>query len=285
MQFLSLKYVVATAALLTGFTAMAQKQTSIRLNKGDNISVTTTTKISSSISMMGQEMEIMGDMVSGNQIKVEATKDNAYDLTSTLTKIKMSMDMMGQNMTYDSDNPDASSDERMAGSFKGKLNKPVPVTIGNDGKIISAPAPDAEEANMISSMMGGAMNISEGDIVASCFMLIPAGNNTAGATWTEDVSKGEDVKIVYTYVIKEIKDGHALLAVKSENNIKMKAQQMGMEVVSTMKGGSEGEVLVELSNGLIKKRTMVLNMTGTADMQGMSIPVKMTSTTTTDITK
>jgi Family of unknown function (DUF6263) len=284
MKIFSIKYIVAGAVVFTGFTAMAQKASSIRLQKGDNITITNTAKVTSTVNYMGQDMEMGGDIVSANTIKVDAAKGNAYDMTTTLSKVKLNMSALGQELAYDSENPGA-GDERLAGAFKDKLNKPAAVTIGGDGVVLASPADESAEASPMLAMLGDAGRMSEGDIVASAFFLIPEASKMAGASWSSDASKGEDVKIVYNYTLKEIKDGHALVIVKSENALKMKAMQMGMETTTSVKGGGEGEILVELSSGLVKKRTMLITMTGNVDAAGMQIPIKMVTSNITDISK
>lgn len=270
------KYLLFTLVLFS-LTTSAQK---INLAKGKQITITSTANQEMKMASMGMEMK--NNNSSTVVLEVKDSDNEHYNTTYKVTKISMSMDAMGQQSSYDSEKP-ADKDSEIGKSVSGKIGKEFKVTINkNTGKSqvhkdkdeIASP----EEAdNPLKGLMEGFGASDEGAAVETAFFILPAGKKV-GDAWTDSVIN-KQMKEVKTYTLKSLKGNEAIIALFSnmEGTNSVEAQGMQMDVNITVK--TEGEMIVDVKNALVKKRTSVSDITGNVDMMGQSMPIisKVTS--------
>ena len=88
------------------------------------------------------------------------------------------------------------------------------------------------------------------------------------------------MKTIRTYTLKSISGNEAVIQsnVISTAVNKLNFQEMEFEVKSETK--TNGEILTDISTGLVKKRTSVADITGSIQMMGQDMPISAKATST-----
>lgn len=271
---------VSLICLTTSAVAFAQPTGKINLTNGQKIVVESTTDIQASLTM---GMELTSTSTSVNALEVKNSAPNNYIISNTLTKLKMNTSMMGQANNYDSENK-AGNNEDMSKIFDDKLNKPADVTIDNTtGMAVTEKKKekkaDADETNAATDLMKiFSDNTSDDAIVSGAFEMVPKGKAT-GESWT-DTTTGKDMKTIRTYTLTAISGNEATIQsnVISTAVNKLNFQEMEFDIKSETK--TTGEIITDISTGLVKKRTSVADITGSIQMMGQDMPISAKATTT-----
>jgi hypothetical protein len=262
--------------------AFAQTSVKIKLAKGQKIVVESTADIAASLTM---GMEMNSNSVTVNALEVKNSNTSNYIISNTLTKLKMTSNMMGQANNYDSENK-AGNDEQMAKIFDDKLNKPVDVTVDNTTGLAVAEkkkekkADDADDTNPMADMMKiFSDNASDDAIVSGAFEIIPKGKSI-GDSWA-DSATAKDMKTIRTFTLKSISENEAIIQSNIVLTAVNKLDFQGMEFNIKSETKTNGEIVTDISTGLVKKRTSVADITGSIPMMGQDMPIsaKVTSTT------
>jgi hypothetical protein len=268
-------YISLSCLLISGFTF---SQASIKLTNGQKIVIESNMDIQASL-IMG--MELTSKSVSVNSLEVKNSKSNSYTIGNTLTKMKVSMNVMGQANNYDSDNK-ATNNEEMAKLFDEKMNKQVDVII--DSKTGATLNENKKKSNATEDTdpTGGLMKLfadnSDEAIVDGAFEIVPNGK-LVGDSWA-DTTTANDSKIIRTYTLKSVSGNEAVIqsGVLSKGTNKLNFQEMEFEVKNEMK--STGEIITDISTGLVKKRTVVSDITANMQMMGQDMPISAKATST-----
>jgi len=133
--------------------------------------------------------------------------------------------------------------------------------------------------DMMNNVIGGGSDESNGAVMA--FDVIPKGKKV-GDSWS-DSSVTDDMKIYRSYTIKEMNGNEATVTLTGKQVTKKKVEQQGMEINVNMEGKLSGEGIVDMSTGLVKQRTTVMDGVGTAEIMGQSMPVTTKVTTITTV--
>lgn len=251
----------------------------LKLSNGQKIVVESTTLIEASF---GMGMELNSNSTAINSLQVKNILDKVSTVSNTLTKLKVDMNMMGQPNNYDSENK-AGNNTDMAKIFDERLNKTVDVDIDNNTglaieqkKIIKAK--DTEGANPADDLLKMFSNTSDDAMVSGAFEIIPGGKSI-GDKWS-DTTVAKDMKIIRTYSLKSITGNEAIIQLdivaKAVNMLNF--QEMEFEIKSETK--TTGEIITDISTGLVKKRTSNSDITGSLQMMGQDMPISAKSTST-----
>ncbi|MFM6925526.1 MAG: DUF6263 family protein [Ferruginibacter sp.] len=252
----------------------------IKLSNGQKIVIESNTEIQASLTM-GMELNSSSSTVNALQVK-NSTASN-YTISSTLTKMKVNMNMMGQSNTYNSDNKEGNSEE-MAKVLDEKMNKQVDVLIDSKTGVASTEkkkdkkADDADNADPTAGLMKMFVDNSDEAVVASAFEIVPKGKSV-GDSWADSTTE-KDSKTVRTYTLKSLNGNDAVIqsVILSTGTTKLNFQEMEFEVKSETK--SNGEILMDISTGLVKKRTNAADISGSIQMMGQDMPISAKATTT-----
>lgn len=271
---------VSLICLSASVAAFAQPAGKINLANGQKIVVESTTDIQASLTM---GMELTSTSTSVNALEVKNSAPTNYTISNTLTKLKMNTNMMGQANNYDSENKSGNNEE-MSKVFDEKLNKPVDITIDNTTGLAvtqkkKQSQADVDETNATADIMKiFSDNASDDAIVSGAFEMVPKGK-AVGDSWA-DTAKSKDMKTIRTYTLKSISGNEAVIQanVVSTAVNKLNFQEMEFEVKSETK--TNGEIITDLSNGLVKKRTSVADITGSIQMMGQDMPISAKATST-----
>ena len=246
----------------------------LNLPKGAQYEVTTSTKIISIATVMGQDMESATDINTTETVKVKDTRPVETDLVKTISKIVANIQSMGQEMVYNSDKKD--NEGAMAETFDKMKGKEKNMTIDMNGKIIKQ---DSTEESSSSAMMG----ISNEGLIFLSNKFIGREVKT-GTTWYDSTSSSTGDKMSTTtfgnYTIQAVNNGVATIAFAGKTNLTGTMEQMGQEMAITSTSKVTSQYEVDIASGLIKKS--IQNSDGTMNIEagGMSIPATTKSTIT-----
>ena len=246
----------------------------LNLPKGAQYEVTTSTKITSIATVMGQDMESATDINTTETVKVKDTRPVETDLVKTISKIVANIQSMGQEMVYNSDKKD--NEGAMAETFDKMKGKEKNMTIDMNGKIIKQ---DSTEESSSAAMMG----ISNEGLIFLSNKFIGREVKT-GTTWYDSTSSSTGDKMSTTtfgnYTIQAVNNGVATIAFAGKTNLTGTMEQMGQEMAITSTSKVTSQYEVDIASGLIKKS--IQNSDGTMNIEagGMSIPATTKSTIT-----
>ena len=269
-------YVSLILLVISGLT-FAQP---LKLTNGQKILIESSTDIQASLTM---GMELTSNSTAVNSLEVKNGTTDNYSISSTLTKMKVNMNMMGQSNSYNSDNKDGNNEE-MAKIFDEKMNKQVSVLVDNKTGTVTAEkkkdkkADDVNDADPTAGLMKMFADNSDEAVISGAFEIIPKGKSV-GDSWA-DTTMDKDTKIVNTYTLKSISGNEAVIAssIVATGKNKLNFQEMEFEVKSETK--TTGEIITDLSTGLVKKRTSVADISGSIQMMGQDMPISAKATTT-----
>ncbi len=252
---------------------------------GQKFQTESTVKSTTSMEMMGQQMDIKADVTVVRQLEIKDKKDNRYNVASTITRMATVMDMMGQNINYDSDKKEDSASD-MGKLLKEKINVPNSLEMGEDGKIIPGkkePSKAGDEAGNMAAMMKG-MGIGDDDAILTDDMFITAPKNIkAGDVWNDSIIV-EGQKTYRDYTVKSIQGNEAVVTIGGKLLTDKKMENQGMEMNLVMESKITGELTVDPSTGVIKQRTLLVDGAGNIEMMGQQVPMT-TKVETSSVTK
>ena len=105
----------------------------------------------------------------------------------------------------------------------------------------------------------------------NAFLLIPS-NLGNSMSWT-DSSNADGIKTTKTYILKSIKGNEGIVTLLGVINGTKKLEMQGMELNAIISGKVDGQIIVDISTGIVKKNNSVTEMTNSMEIMGMSIPV------------
>jgi Family of unknown function (DUF6263) len=285
-----MKQVLLAAALfvITGITAQTYKP-AVNLTQGKKYVITNVTKGSLSQEVMGQSMEIPMDVAITSSLEVKKAEGKEYQLSSTTDRIVMSMSMMGRDMNYDSDKKEDQQGEmgQAMGNVTGKPTSFVVNEYGKikEGSIVKSTSPEKEAPG--GNMMLGMMNMDEANETSQAINLFTSDAEIkVGDSFTDSSTSahGKDKKST-TYTLAEIKDGAAKFTITGTAAVSNEMEMQGMQTVSNTNTKTTGEMWVNVTTGLLSKKTLNMTITGTIEVAGMSIPLSGTNTVTISVTE
>jgi len=251
----------------------------IKLSNGQKIVIESSTDIQATLTM---GMELTSNSATVNSLEVKNSTTNNYTISNALTKMKVNMNMMGQSNTYNSDNKEGNNED-MAKIFDEKMNKQVDVLLDNKtGATTTEKKKDKKADDADADPTAGLLKMfadnSDEAIVAAAFEIVPTGKSV-GDSWA-DSTIDKDTKMVRTYILKSITGNEAVIqsVIVATGKNKLNFQEMEFEVKSETK--TNGEIVMDISTGLVKKRTNVADITGSIQMMGQDMPISAKATTT-----
>jgi hypothetical protein len=275
------QFAFATAFFLMLSAADAQSTGKLMVEKGLKLSVENVVNSVTNMEMMGQSIEINGDVNTLYNMEVADRNPEGTTLKSTLTRMKLNTTAMGQTNTFDSEKPE-DLDNEMGKLLKNELNQTTEVVVNESANVVKIKKPENENsgggADMIRSIMtmGGGEN--SGAVLP--FLIIPSGKK-AGDSW-QDSTVREDGKSSTTYTVKQIDGPTATVTFTGAQSSSRKVEQMGTELTVNMEMKISGEAQVNTATGIIREKKTTMEGTGSTEMMGQSMPInnKVTITTT-----
>lgn len=256
----------------------AQTPTSkIVLNKGQKFVLNSTSAGTTSMEMMGQNMETVNEATSIGTIEVKDVTPTSYKITSTINKMKINSKAMGQEVNFDSDKKEDMNGE-MGQAVKDQFNpRDEEITYLGKASTIGVTANADNDMKKVMESLSGTGN----NIAAANFMLIPAGKKV-GDSWM-DSSNSNGIRINNSYIIKQLNSNEASVITNTVSNINKNVQQAGQDITIIMDMKTISTNLVDVTTGLIKEKKIVTEGKGTINAGGQEIPMTSKITTVTTI--
>jgi len=269
--------ITSIAAMLFSNSASAQNSTKLSFKAGQKFETENTVKTTTSMEMMGQQMDINADVTSTRQVEIKDKQESTYKITSTITKMTSAASVMGQEMKYDSEKKE-DQDSEMGKVLKDKINVPVEMDMNENGRITKIKKEEGkDDKGGMAAMMGGmGSGGDESAMVEDVFLATPAGVKQ-GDKWN-DSSIADGIKTYRNYEVKSIAGTVATLAFMATQNINKAVENQGMEMNVTMENKMTGEIVVDTATGVVQQKNLTTDGTGSMDMMGQSVP--MTNKTT-----
>jgi hypothetical protein len=271
----------ATLMLFSAGAVHAQSTGKLLLEKGLKLSVENVVNTFSNMEMMGQQIEINGDVNMNYNMEVADKNPEGTTVKSTLTRMKLNTTAMGQSRSFDSEKPEDLEDE-MGKVLKSEINQTTEVVLNESAAVVSIRRPNTENAgpsaDAIKSMMNFGGEESGGAVLP--FLIIPHGKKT-GDSWQDSTVK-EGNKVTTTYTLKQIDGTTATVSFAGLQSSSRKVEQMGTEVTVNMESKISGEAIVNTATGVIREKKTSMEGTGSTEIMGQSMPIsnKVTITTT-----
>ena len=249
---------------------------------------------------MGMKNEMQMTMSYLMKIKnVNAQQDIEMDFM--YNRMVMGMKSKAYSMSYDSDstylpggdeNNSEKSMRNIYANTMGKLiNKPMQITINSTGQVKEVKG-YRELINSIEDSMPGSSKPAANGIMSESqitqlfqqtFGTFPKKPVSIGEEWTNEINMTQSsmlMKYTNTYKIREIlkKENEAIIDVKGVISMGMSPDSSAMKM--TAKGNLTGNMVVDMSTGLVKtgKQQMEVNME--IDMMDKKMPMTMKGTVT-----
>ncbi len=270
-------------------TAFSQNyKPGITLKPGAKYQVKSYTKASITQEAMGQTMEIPMETTVIEELEIKDAVNGGYQSGNTTKRIVFSANMMGQEMNYDSDKPEDRNGD-MGKQMSGMVDKTTTFTIDKNGNIIRSTVvkPAAEEVGVdMMSNLTSQMGLG-GDGTSVAFNLFQSAKSIkVGDTFTDSTIIINDgtIKSYNTYTLASVKNNMAEFSVTGKGSIAKKMETQGMEMNMSSDNTSVGTIVVDMTTGLLAKKTVEIETMGNVEVQGMKIPVTGKSTTSIEVT-
>ena len=279
-----MKKLVLVFLSVISYSAFAQTPTGkIVVKKGQHFTVESKSDGVSKLDMMGQSMEMKIGSVAKLTAEIKDSKDSKYTITQTLTGIKSTFSGMGQEKTFDSDKKEDMDGEAGA-LYKDKLNAPKDIVITNEGKSIAAAdtskGDKKQDANPMSEIMD-MMSAGQDNVTSILFLVIPGGKK-AGDTW-QDSTINEGVKMKRNYTLNSIANKQADITVNTVMDINKTMQVQGMDMNAVMTSKINSAILVDVLSNVQKENKSTMELSGTIDIMGQSVPITAQATSLTSV--
>jgi len=268
MKKIVLFFAATTAVLITN----AQ---TVKLKKGQVVTI---------LSTMAQEIDMgMAGQMNNNSkttsvIQIKDADKNSYKASSKVSKMNISVDGMGQSQTFDSENPEDMNGD-IGKALGGNINKEVNVTIDNiSGKVVaettkSASPEKKEEDDPMSGLMNMFANGENDAATTESVIYILPKDKKIGDTWQDSSEVKNNSKIYKTYTLKSLQDGIATVGLITKSNGKTTTESQGMQIDMTMDTKADTEIIVDTNTSIIKKINKSINIDGTMEVMGQSLPI------------
>jgi hypothetical protein len=271
-----MKIVFLAIAMLSATGSFAQKDSKIKLTRGQKITVMTNNSMDAD---MGMSMK-NASSTKNEIIVLDATADH-YTVSNTITSMNLSLDMMGQQTTYDSNNA-ADRDSEMGKAVSQKINKPDTLQLSalTGALINNNKKTDAvdESANPMSGMMEALGNNGDDLAVSNAFFIIPEGKK-AGDSWSDSTTE-KGMKIVKSYTLKSVEKDIATINLTGKTDGTTETEMQGMQLQININSKLNGEMQVNTNTSLVAKKTLTTDLTGSIEVMGQSTPITSKSTVT-----
>ncbi len=242
----------------------------LKLTKGQKFQTITITKTAMNQQMMGQSIDMTTDITSTDEIEVTEVNANSIALTKTTKQLKSSFSGMGQSMDFDSNKPEDMNGP-VGSQMKDLINTPLSFVLNPSGTIAASPKLPGN------AMMGVAGDVAKGEAMPG-FIALPA-SIKAGETFTVTGADGDN-KTTANYTVESTNGKEAVLKMNITANKTNTVNQMGMDMLMTLKMTTTGTATVDIATGFILSATTEMSTDGTISVMGQSVPMTIKTTNT-----
>lgn len=284
-----MKKIMLIASLFSAGIITAQTVTpKVSFVKGQLLEQNSQVKVNMVQEMMGQSMDFNIETNTKSHYEIKDASSNSFSIANTVKRVAINMSGAGQERQFDSDKKE-DLDGQMGAPFKNRIGKTTEFTINNQG-IVTSVKDTAEKLDEAMGMMG-TMSGSAGEMTAErvgtrfrALSNIPAKGVKVGDTWVDSTG---DIKnrVLTSYTLKSVSGNEAVVSLTGTSLVNKDVEQGSMAMHIEMKGESTGECIFDLVSGIVSNMKSVTKSTGTVEVMGQSVPLKMESSIVATISK
>ncbi len=266
------KIILVAAIFAAAFTTNAQAP---KLPAGTKFKVVTESNNITSMSMMGQDIELSNGNKLYQNFELRSVSGNSYLLSTSITRIATSVSAMGNEQSFDSDDASLKSNPMVAEQLK-VLNKQIDYTIENNKVVKTASAAGSDLLNTLLTQSNGTSD------QAKYFLTLPAASIKASHQWNVAVSKPE-ATTESLFVISEVTDTDISVNVLTNVKLSNTLNQNGMEIKQNTQGTIKLKRIYDAKTGMLKSETGTGGLKGTMNVMGNDAPIDLKITTKSSV--
>lgn len=246
------------AVFVVAIYGMAQgEDLRIKLQKGSSYMVSMKSNQQTTMKLLGQDIKSTQVVECSQNLLVQDVREDEYEVSTTLKHIKLSQNQMGMSINLDTDKPDDVNPllaELMTELMK-MIDVPFVMIYDDKGKLLSTDTLDS-----MNNLIGSQQVIIE----------LPEGPITKGSSWTKKNDMTiSDVKMEASYIYE------VLDIDKKKIVIDFTGEMSGKDANGTF----SGNITLNRSTCIVSEITMVQDISMTVEEQGLTLPVRLKSTT------
>ncbi|MBK1440266.1 hypothetical protein JHJ32_09740 [Parapedobacter sp. ISTM3] len=257
------------------------------LKRGEQYFFSSATKQNITQSFMGQQMATTQDILSEYIYDIQSVQNGITAINVTFSRIKMDTDVAGmQRITFDSENPEASSNELSA--ISNLVGKSFQMYINEEGNVEKVEgladiidAAGGQQAELLKQSFGDSSMILSMNQMTNIY---PANQVEIGDSWvkafTGPIAGMMQSEATSTFVLSKTEGNVATLTVAGQMNFS-KLQNGGNPMLQgaefKLKGTQEGTLQVDVESGLPIQTNLKQDIGGDIEIQGMQIPMSIVS--------
>lgn len=260
-----MKKIIVASVILFAVSANAQVD---KILVGKIVQLESTSKMTTKINMMGQDMEVPMTMNVSADLAAKSVEATVLKTSVTLKKVTGTISMMGQETSFSSDDKNIANNPQTAEMMKN-FNKEEEVVL-EDGKV------------------KGKLDIGTAGVPTStewarmAFLTVKPENIKEGFKWTES-SDADGAKSNTIYAITKVTPSDIEVTASSSIKIEKTIQQMGMDMKQNLAGTSTSVRVYNATTATLKADATKMEMSGTMLIMGNEAPITLTSVTTTTV--
>jgi hypothetical protein len=266
------KSIIVAALFAAAFTTSAQAP---KMPAGTKFKVVTESNNITSMSMMGQDIELSNGNKLYQNFELKSVSGASYLLSTSITRIASSVSAMGNEQSFDSDDASLKSNPMVAEQLK-VLNKQIDYTIENNKVVNTASATGSDLLNTLLTQSNGTSD------QAKYFLTLPAAAIKPAHQWSVvDNKPGASTESLF--VIAEVTDTDISVNVLTNAKITSTMNQSGMEIKQNTQGTIKLKRIYDAKTGLLKSETGTGGLKGTMNVMGQDAPIDLKVTTKSSV--
>lgn len=266
------KSIIVAALFAVAFTTNAQAP---KLPVGTKFKVVTESNNITSMSMMGQDIELTNGSKLYQNYELKSVSGAGYHLATAITRIAGSVSAMGNEQNYDSEDASLKSNPMVAEQLK-VLNKQIDYTIENNKVVNTA---SATGSDVLNALLGQSNGTSD---QAKYFLTLPAASIKASYQWSVIDNKPE-AATESLFVIADVNDTDISVNVLTNVKLSNTLNQNGMEIKQNTQGTIKLKRIYDAKTGLLKSETGTGGLKGTMNVMGQDAPIDLKVTTKSSV--
>jgi hypothetical protein len=246
-----------------------------KLPAGTKFKVVTESNNITSMSMMGQDIELSNGTKVYQNFELKSVTGAGYQLATSITRIAGSISAMGNEQSYDSEDASLKSN-RMAAEQLKVLNKQIDYTIENNKVVNTVSETGSEVLKALIAQSNGTAD------QAKYFLTLPAASIKPAYQWSV-VDNKPDAATETLYVIAEVTATDISVNVLTNVKLATTLNQNGMEIKQNTQGTIKLKRIYDAKTGLLKSETGTGGLKGTMNVMGQDAPIDAKVTTKSSV--
>ena len=268
-----MKKTILVAAIIAA--AISTNAQAPKLPAGTKFKVVTESNNITSMSMMGQDIELSNGNKLYQNFELKSVSGAGYQLATSITRFTSSLSAMGNEQSFDSEDASVKSNPMVAEQLK-VLNKQIDYTIENNKVVNTASATGSELLNTLLTQSNGTID------QAKYFLTLPAASIKASHQWSVVDNKPE-AATQSLFVIAEVTATDISVNVLTNVKLSNTLNQNGMEIKQNTQGTIKAKRIYDAKTGMLKSETGTGGLKGTMNVMGQDAPIDLKVTTKSSV--